>query len=154
MKYFEDIAEGEVWDLGSRTVDAEEIIAFARKYDPQPFHTDPEAARKTPLGELIASGWHTCAIFMQLLANYIGSRQYASMGAPGIRTCRWLKPVRPGDTLTGRTTLLSKRPSKTRPYGLVDTRTELFNQDGQAVLLIEGAGMYGLKPDRRAEAGS
>ena len=154
MKYFEDIEEGDVWDLGSRTIGAEEIMAFGRQYDPQPFHTDPEAARKSPLGELIASGWHTCAIFMQLLAGYIGAHNYASMGAPGIRTCRWLVPVRPGDTLTGRTTLLGKRPSKSRPYGLIETRTELFNQKDERVLLIEGVGLYGLKPTSRERAAS
>lgn len=154
MKYFEDIAEGEIWELGSRTVEAEEIITFARKYDPQPFHTDAEAAKKTPQGQLIASGWHTCAIFMQLLAGHIGRETFASMGAPGIRTCRWLKPVRPGDTLTGRTTILGKRTSKTRPFGLVDSRTELFNQADERVLLIEGIGLYGLRPQSEAQATS
>lgn len=154
MRYFEDIEEGEIWELGSRTIEAEEMIAFAKKYDPQPFHIDAEAARKTPLGELIASGWHTCAIFMQLLAGHIAREELASMGAPGIRTCRWLAPVRPGDELTGRSTVLGKRQSSTRPYGLIDARTELFNQSQQRVLLIEGVGLYALKPQVEAQAAS
>lgn len=145
MKYFEDIEAGEVWHLGSRTIEAEEIVAFARQYDPQPFHTDPEAARQTPVGELIASGWQTCAIFMGLFAEHL-SRNYASLGAPGIDKCRWLAPVRPGDTLTGRQHVLSTRRSESRPYGIVKGRSELVNQHGTQVLLLEGVGLYGLRP--------
>ena len=152
MKYFEDIEEGAVWHLGSRVVEEAEIVAFARKYDPQPFHIDAAAAKQTPIGELIASGWHTCAIFMNLLADYIQGQGFASLGAPGIESCRWLAPVRPGDTLTGRATVLHTRLSRSKPYGLAMTRTELFNQHDDPVLRIEGIGLYGLRPHPAAQA--
>ncbi|HZD26945.1 MAG TPA: MaoC family dehydratase [Alphaproteobacteria bacterium] len=146
MKYFEDFSIGQVFEMGTRTVSAEQIIDFARKYDPQPFHTDPEAAKQSMFGGLVASGWHTCALFMSMLVAMIRREEMASMGSPGIDTCRWLTPVRPGDTLTGRLTVLSARRSASRPFGLVGTRSEMFNQHGEQVLLIEGMGMYGLRP--------
>ena len=150
MKYFEDFAVGDVYELGARRISREEIVEFARKYDPQPFHVDEEAARKTFFGGLAASGWHTSAIFMGLLSSTIKRESWASEGAPGIKKCRWLLPVRPGDTLTGRFTVLETRRSRSRPTGLVTSRSEIFNQDGAAVALLEGTAMYGLRPDAGA----
>lgn len=146
MKYFEDFEVGQVFDLGARSVSADEIIAFARKYDPQPFHTDPEAARSTVFGGLVASGWHTCAIMMSLLSRTIGREGWASNGAPGIDTCRWLLPVRPGDRLTGTMRILDARRSRTKPYGIVRNATELHNQDGAKVMYIEGIALFALRP--------
>ncbi len=152
MKYFEDIEVGEVWDLGQRVVEAAEIVEFASKYDPQPFHTDAAAAEASFFGGLIASGWHTCAMVMELLANYIKAENIASLGAPGMDRCRWLVPVRPGDTLHGRMTVLSARRSASRPMGLISVRTEVFNQDKAKVVQLEGVAMYGCRPADGGEA--
>ena len=100
MRYFEDFRVGETDALGSHTITEAEIVAFAEKYDPQPFHIDPEAAKATIFGGLIASGWHTCAILMRLTVEAAQREQAAAAGSPGIDSCRWLKAVRPGDTLT------------------------------------------------------
>ena len=154
MRYFEDISVGEVWDLGSREVSEAEIIEFATQYDPQPFHIDPAAAKESFFGGLIASGWHTCAIFMSLLANTIRRQNLAGLGAPGVDRCRWLAPVRPGDVLSGRTTVLETRPSRSRPMGLVTCRTELFNQSGTKVAQLDGVGMYSRRPTAGQEAGA
>ncbi|MDP7547543.1 MAG: MaoC/PaaZ C-terminal domain-containing protein, partial [Alphaproteobacteria bacterium] len=97
-------------------------------------------------GGLIASGWHTCAIFMGLLAETIKRQQLAGLGAPGMDYCRWLVPVRPGDVLHGRTTVLEMRASRSKPMGLVTCRTELFNQDGAKVALLQGVSMFGCRP--------
>jgi len=142
MKYFEDVQMGESDTLGSHTFTEAEIIAFAKKYDPQPFHTDPEAAKATIFGGLIASGWHTCAIMMRMTAATIRRNQLATTGSPGVDSCRWLKPVRPGDTLTGRSLVLEVWPSRTRPFGFVRSRIELLNQRGEIVLSLIGLSMY------------
>jgi len=146
MKYFEDFAPGQVYALGTRRVTAEDIVAFATRYDPQPFHVDEAAAGASMFGGLVASGWHTSAIFMGLLAATIKRERWASLGAPGIDRCRWTQPVRPGDTLQGSIEVLETRPSRTRPFGLVRTRSRLTNQDGGQVLEIEGTGLYALTP--------
>ncbi|MFP6746136.1 MAG: MaoC family dehydratase [Alphaproteobacteria bacterium] len=146
MRYFEDIAVGEVWRLGQREVGAEEIIAFATRYDPQPFHTDAAAAEKSFFGGLIASGWHTNAMVMGLLVDAIKAQQLHGLGAPGIDRCRWLVPVRPGDVLSGRVTVMAARRSASRPMGLVTLRTENFNQLNVKVVQMDGVGMYGLRP--------
>ena len=112
--YFEDFEEGQVYELGEKTLTKEEIVAFAREYDPQPFHVDEEAAKGSAFGGLIASGWHTAAIFMRLYADAVLSRA-ESMGSPGVEELRWLKPVRPGDTLSARLTVLDAAPSASRP---------------------------------------
>ena len=151
MKYFEDIEVGEVWDLGQRAVEAAEIIEFATQFDPQPFHMDAAAAEASFFDGLIASGWHTCAIVMELLANYIKAEGLASLGAPGMDSCRWLVPVRPGDLLHGRTTILEARPSASKPMGLITVRTEVFNQDKAKVVQLEGVAMYGCRPIEAGE---
>ena len=142
MKCFEDFKVRETDVLGSHTVTEAEIVAFAKKYDPQPFHTDPEAARATIFGGLIASGWHTCAIMMRLSVEAARRKQAAATGSPGVDSCRWLKPVRPGDTLTARTEVLETWPSRSKPIGFVRSRVEMLNQRGEIVLSLVGLSMY------------
>jgi len=146
VKYWEDFEVGETADLGSCSLTEEQIMAFARKYDPQPFHVDPEAARRSIFGGLIASGWHTCALMMRLSVEAAQREQAAATGSPGIDSCRWLKPVRPGDVLTGATEILETWPSRTRPIGFVRRRVEMVNQRGEAVLAIVGISMYRRRP--------
>lgn len=140
--YLDDFHDGQIIDLGSCTVSREEIIAFASQYDPQPFHTDEEAAKESIYGGLIASGWHTVALFMRLLVDGLLSRA-ASMGSPGVDEVRWLKPVRPGDTLRARCVVLAVVPSRSKPdRGILRTSYEMFNQSGEQVLSIKGIGMF------------
>jgi acyl dehydratase len=149
--YFEDIAPGTVTRFGPRTITREEIISFAAEFDPQPMHLDEEAAKKTMLGGLSASGWHSCAIMMRLI--YDGFLvDAASMGAPGIDEVKWLKPVRPGDELSVRLTALEKREPKTRPdMGFVQFRCELLNQNGEVVLDSAYPGMFAKRNRQAAE---
>ena len=148
MRYFEDFRVGETDEPGSHTITESEIVAFARKYDPQPFHVDPEAARATIFGGLIASGWHTCAILMRLSVDAARREQAATTGSPGIDSCRWLEPVRPGDTLTARTEVLEAWPSRSKPFGFVRRRVEMLNQHGHIVLSLVGISMYRRRPER------
>ncbi len=144
--FWEDFQVGETVEMGSHTFGAEEIIAFGRQYDPQPFHTDPVAARDSFYGELIASGWHSCAIGMRLMCETYINRTH-SMGSPGVDNIRWLAPVKAGDTLSYRRTVLEARLSRSRPdAGLVRTRWEAVNQTGVLVLSMEGWGMFGRRP--------
>src|SRR5690242_6430947 len=145
--FFEDFRPGDVRDTGSVTVTKEEIVAFAREFDPQPFHIDEEAARRSPFGGLIASGWQTCGICMRLLVEGFGSEGMASMGSPGVDELRWLRPVRPGDTLSLRTEVIEKTPSSSKPdRGSVRTRQELRNQRGELVLTMLGIGIFARRP--------
>jgi len=144
--YWEDFKVGETVEMGRHTFGAEEIIAFARQFDPQPFHTDPEAAKDSFYGGLIASGWHTCSVAMRFMCeNYVN--RTVSLGSPGVDHIRWQKPVRPGDTLSFRRQVLEARASQSRPNaGLVKSRWEAVNQDGETVLSMEGWGMFGRRP--------
>src|SRR4051812_13617527 len=131
---FEDFVPGSVDLPGTLTVDRDEIIAFARAFDPQPFHIDEEAARHSFAGRLIASGWHSCAMLMRLLAEGF-VLDSTSMGAPGVDEAKWLKPVYPGDVLRARRTVLETKSSRSRPeMGLVRFRFELLNQADEPVL--------------------
>lgn len=144
--YFEDFEPGRVFELGSVDVTADEIIEFATKYDPQPFHIDPVAAEQSPFGGLIASGWHTCALYMRLLCDGI-LHDSSSQGSPGMEELRWLAPVRPGDRLRGTSTVLAANPSSTKPNrGTVTLLSEMTNQDGVVVMRMRGRGMYGVRP--------
>ena len=127
------------------TVTEDEIVAFARQFDPQPFHVDPEAAKDSVFGGLIASGWHTGAMWMRLYVDsMLGSA--AAQGSPGIEELRWLAPVRPGDTLRGRLTVLETTPSERRPdRGTVRIRGEMVNQDGVTVLSMVSRGHFARK---------
>jgi len=144
--YWEDFTPGEVVEIGNHTFTQEEIVAFATQFDPQPLHTDAEAARGTFYGGLIASGWHTCAVGMRLMVEaYIG--RSASAGSPGVENIRWLGPVRPGDTITYHRVILEARPSGSRPgIGLVRSRSEAVNQRGEPVMTMEGWGMFRRRP--------
>jgi acyl dehydratase len=146
MRYFEDFQVGEIIELGRRTVSEAEIIAFARQFDPQPFHMDKEKARYSSFGRLVASGWHTGSIYMRLLVDGL-LNEAASQLSPGLEELRWLKPVYPGDTLSGRLTILSARVSGSRPNtGIVRHLGELLNQDQEVVMRLEGATFFGLRP--------
>ncbi len=146
-RYFEDFRVGEVIELGSRRVSAEEIIAFAREFDPQPFHIDAEAARHSVFGGLVASGWHTASLFMRLVVDgYIG-KVASSMGSPGVDKVEWLKPVRPGDRLSGRITVVEKLPSRSRADRVtIKTLGEMLNQRGEVVMTVRGIGFIGRRP--------
>jgi acyl dehydratase len=142
---FEDFEPGQVYELGTRTVTEDEIVAFAREWDPQPFHVDPEAAKDSVFGGLIASGWQTGAIWMRMYVDsMLGS---AARGSPGIEELRWLAPVRPGDTLSGRLTVLDVSPSATRTdRGTIRIRGEVVNQDGVTVMAMTSRGHFGRRP--------
>ena len=134
--YFEDFTTDWAAEYGPRRVTREEIIGFAAQYDPQPMHLDEEAARNTMLGGLAASGWHTCCIMMKMIADGL-LLDTASMGAPGIEEVKWLKPVRPGDSLTVRGKVLWTRASQSRPdRGFVNFHWEVANNRGERVMTL------------------
>ena len=140
--YFEDFEVGRVFDLGSRTLSKESIVAFAHEFDAQPFHLDEEAAKTTIFGGLIASGWHTGSTLMGLLATGL-LNDTSSQGSPGIDELRWIKPVYPGATLRGYTTVLALKPSKSKPHlGLVQMLSELRDEDDEAVLSFRNWGIF------------
>jgi acyl dehydratase len=144
--YWEDLPTGTITDLGTCEVTKDEILEFACKYDPQPFHTDEEAAKESIYGGLIASGWHTCSMMMRLLYEGL-LRRAASLGSPGVDQVRWLMPVRPGDTLRAKMEVIESRASKSKPdRGVVRSRWEVRNQDGELVMTMEGTGMYRRRP--------
>lgn len=139
---YEDFVEGATLDLGTKLVTAEEIVAFASEFDPQPMHLDEEAGRASILGGLSASGWHTCAIFMRMLCDAL-LLDSTSQGAPGVDYVKWKRPVLAGDVLTGRLTILSKRLSRSKPnLGFVNWRAELFRQTGESVFEFENSCMF------------
>lgn len=141
-RFFEDYRSGEVAEFGNHTVTEEEVIDFARRYDPQPFHVDREAARQTIYGGLIASGWMTAAVAMRLLVDHYIS-PLSSMGSPGIDELRWLRPVRPGDRLRLRVTVVETRRSQSKPdRGMIQILQEMMNQNDETVMTIRGWGMY------------
>ncbi len=140
--YWEDFKVGDTAPLGERIVDKDEVIAFATAYDPQPFHIDQKAARESMYGGLIASGWHTVAMVMRMMVDsYLN--QSASLGSPGVENVRWLRPVRPGDTIRAQRRVLDTRASASKPtMGIVKTLWEVFNQRGELVMTMEGHGMF------------
>lgn len=144
--YFEDIKVGAKTISQSRSVTKEEIIDFATKYDPQPFHIDEEAARKSIYGGLIASGWHTAAIMMRLLVDNMGN-QRAGLGSPGLDDLRWLLPVRPGDELRFESVVIETRRSQSRPgMGVIRSEVKLYNQNNEVVLSFNSIGMMMTRP--------
>jgi acyl dehydratase len=140
--WWEDLEVGQVIDLGSLSPTAEEIVAFATQFDPQPFHLSEEGGKASVFGGLCASGWHTCSLAMRLMVtNFL--HQSSGLGSPGLENIRWLKPVFPNDTLSLRQTVLEKRPMSKRPdVGLLRTLWEMSNQNGEHVLRMEGYGMF------------
>lgn len=146
-RYLDEFQVGETIELGSRTLSAEEIIAFAREFDPQPFHVDPERAKDSIYGGLIASGWHTIGTYMRLLVDGL-LNDTISMGSPGWDKIRWLKPVRPGDTLRARLTVLEVTPSRSRAdRGTARFHGEALNQRDEVVLTVEALGIFGRRPE-------
>jgi len=140
--YWEDFSPGQVRESGGYSLSEDEIVEFAKKYDPQPFHTDREKAKQTVFGGLIASGWQTASLTMRMICD-----QYLleadSMGSPGVDEVRWVKPVRPGDTLRLKSTVLETRASASRPdMGTVRSRSEVYNQRGELVMHMSGVGMF------------
>lgn len=140
--YWEDLTVGSSRELGSVSPGKDDILAFARQFDPQPFHLDESAAKESIFGALCASGWHTCALAMRLMVdNFLC--QSSSLGSPGLESLKWPKPVFADDSLRLRQTVLDTRPMNSRPdVGLVRTRWEMRNQRDELVLLMEGWGMF------------
>jgi acyl dehydratase len=135
LQYLEDLAVGQESYFGRYEVTRDEVIEFARKYDPQPFHLSDEAAAKTHFGRLAASGWHTCAMTMAVIARRVVETEQAGLGSPGVDELRWLKPVYPGDTLHVHSKIVEIRPSRSKPeIGSFRSATTVTNQDGEAVL--------------------
>ena len=146
MRYFEDFKPGDVIELGARTISKERILAFAREFDPQPFHIDEEAAKRSIYGGLLASGWHTGSLLMRILNDGL-LKDTASLGSPGVDELRWIKPVRPGDVLSARMTILESIPSRSKPdRGLIRSLMELRNQHGEVVLSVRGLSLLGRRP--------
>jgi acyl dehydratase len=142
QRYFEDYAVGEVAEFGDHPVTEHEIVEFARRYDPQPFHVDTEAAKASVFGGLIASGWMTASCAMRMLVDHFIS-PLSSMGSPGVDELRWLQPVRPGDRLRMRVTTLESRRSQSKPdRGMLRFRWEVLRTDGAVVMTMTGWGMY------------
>ena len=143
--YLDDLHVGQTFTTGSITVTTEAIKAFAREYDPQPFHLDEAAAERSLFKGLSASGWHTCAMVMRITYDHLLADS-TSLGSPGLESLKWTQPVRPGDTLRVRFTVLEARVMKSRPHvGLVRARWQALNQRDEVVLDMEGYGMYGLR---------
>lgn len=145
-RWFEDYHPGSVHELGSVEVDADEIVHFGRLWDPQPMHTDAEAAARSPFGGLIASGWHTAGLMMRLYAQRYLS-PVSSIASPGMEELRWPQAVRPGDRLSVRVTVLDARPSASRPdRGIVRSLVEVRNQNGELVMTMRAANMILRRP--------
>jgi hypothetical protein len=145
-RWFEDYAPGSVFELGRTPVDPDELLAFGQRYDPQPFHVDAQAAAQSNFGGLIASGWHTAAMMMRLLAlNYLSPE--SSLGSPGIDELRWPRPVRPGDLLTVRVTVMEARRSQSKPdRGIVQSLIEVLNQNGEVVMTAKPTNLVRCRP--------
>ena len=144
MRYWEDFVVGSETIHGEHQITADEIVGFAREFDPQPFHTDPDI--DGPFGGLIASGWHTASLYMGMFVRNV-LLDSASMGSPGVEELRWLAPVRPGDTLRGRTTITDVRPSSTTPgRGTIFGSHELVNQSGVGVMRFRSRGFIARRP--------
>ena len=150
MRYFEDLEIGAKTYFGSYHVTREEVLEFARKYDPQPFHLSDEHAAKTHFGRLAASGWHTCAMTMAVIARHVVEHRQAGLGSPGIDELRWLKPVYTGDTLLVNATIAEKTPSRSRPeMGSFRSHTVVTNQDDVPVMSFTSIVLIERRPDQR-----
>ena len=146
MIYYEDMIVGKKASYGSYVVTRDEVIDFATKYDPQPFHLDDEAAAATHFGRLSASGWHTAAMAMSMMVANFMQEKSAGLGSPGIDELRWVKPVFPGDTLRCENELLSKRRSRSRPeMGITKSRTTVFNQNDEVVMTMIANGLIAVR---------
>jgi len=146
LQYFEDLVVGSKACFGRYAVTREEVIDFAGKYDPQPFHLDDDAAAQTHFGRLSASGWHTCAMAMRMLVDNLTEHRQAGLGSPGVDELRWLKPVYPGDVLRVETELLEKTRSRSRPeMGSYKSVVQVFNQDNVCVMHFRSIGLIAVR---------
>jgi acyl dehydratase len=146
MRYFDDFKVGDSHDCGSKTVSKEEIIAFAKEFDPQAFHIDEKKAERSPYGGVIASGWHTCSICMRLAVDGVLNAT-ASMGSPGVENLRWVKPLRPGDTVEATVSVLEMTPSSSRPdRGRMKVKFELTNPAGEVIMDMIATVIVGRRP--------
>jgi acyl dehydratase len=147
-KYLEDFEPGQIFRTRGMSMDESEIMDFARKYDPQPIHTDREAAAEGPFGGLIASGWHTGSMVFRLWVD-LGFMEKSSLGGPGIENLRWLVPVRPGDTLHTEVEIIEARPSKSKPdRGILSYITRGINQRGETVITMDSASFLKRRPEK------
>ena len=151
MQYFEDLVVGSKASFGRYEVTREEVLEFAQKYDPQPFHLSDEAAAQTHFGRISASGWHTCAMTMAMLVENLKNNRQAGLGSPGQDELRWHKPVYPGDVLRVETELLEKTRSRSRPeMGSMRSKIRVYNQDDELVMSMTGIGLIAVRePDKR-----
>jgi acyl dehydratase len=148
MDYFEDIIVGSKQSFGNTTVDRKEVIDFARRYDPQPFHLSDEAAAETYFGRLSASGWHSAAMAMRMIVDNMNVNQQAGLGSPGLDELRWLTPVYPGDILRCESEILEKRQSQSKPeMGSFKSRLTMFNQDDVPVMTMVSVGLIRVRGD-------
>lgn len=148
MQYWEDIEVGAHARFGHYQVTREEVVDFASRYDPQPFHLSDEAAAQTYFGRLSASGWHSCAMLMRMLVEHLKDQQQAGLGSPGVDELRWLKPVYPGDTLRVESEIVDKTPSRSRPdMGSYRARMTVFNQQDEPVMRLISTGLIRRRPE-------
>jgi len=146
MKYYEDIELDVTHKFGTYQVTREEVIEFAEKYDPQPFHLDDEAAAKTHFGRLSASGWHTAAMAMRMMVDNLKKHKQAGLGSPGLQNLQWKIPVFPGDTLRCESTTLTKRQSESRPeMGIITASVQVFNQYDKMVMNMETSALIAVR---------
>jgi acyl dehydratase len=144
-RFFEDYVPGSTHEFGSIVVEEDDMITFARRFDPQPFHTDPEAAKQSIFGGLIASGWHTASLMMRLFVDHYLSH-VASLSSPGVDELRWLKPVRPGDILCLSITVSETKRSRSKPdRGIVHSYIEVLNQSREIVMTMKAMNLLGCK---------
>jgi len=135
--YFEDLNEGDNYSLGPLFVSKKEILEFANKYDPQPFHIDEKKAKESLFGDLCASGWHTCSLYMKMLCDSF-IKNLASLGSPGMNEIRWIKPLFPDQNITGKVTIVSKTPSKSKPQiGSLITNSEVYNNKKEIIMTLQ-----------------
>jgi acyl dehydratase len=147
VQYLEDMKVGTKASFGRYEVTREEVLEFAGKYDPQPFHLDDEAAAKTHFGRISASGWHTCAMTMAMLVENLTKNKQAGLGSPGLDELRWLKPVYPGDTLRVESEITEVTPSRSRPeMGSTKARVTVFNQHDEPVMRLLSIGLVARRP--------
>jgi acyl dehydratase len=145
-RYFEDYVAGSVYEFGDFTVTEADVVDFAKRFDPQYIHTDPDRAKNGPFKGLIASGWHSGAILCRLMVDHYISH-VASLGSPGVDEMRWLHPVRPGDKLRIRTKITETRLSKSKPdRGLVSCEVEMINQEDQPVMSLKITNLLSKRP--------
>lgn len=152
MRYYEDLTVGEKRSFGRYEVTREEVLDFARRYDPQPFHLDDEAAASTHFGRLSASGWHSCSMTMRMMVDSWQEQPQAGLGSPGLDELRWLRPVYPGDVLRVESALIEKRRSASRrDMGIIKNQQTTFNQNDEPVMTMIANGLIKVRDPETAD---